>query len=190
MSETIARRELQNYNSSLITEQPQAVPIEDIVECHYGLELEYRHLRKNGVILGCTVFNDTMLPIWLPEERRYTIIPIKGGTIVIDASLLVGNEGRLRFTIAHELAHWLIHKELYTNVGKAAAHAVKLSLEENPQIERQANMLATSLLMPKNQVKKAFFKVRNCTNAVAELAELFGVSKQAMAIFLKDHNMV
>jgi Zn-dependent peptidase ImmA (M78 family) len=51
-------------------------------------------------------------------------------------------------------------------------------------------MLATSLLMPKNQVKKAFFKVRNRTNAVAELAELFGVSKQAMAIFLTEHNMV
>jgi hypothetical protein len=188
--EAIARNELKKYDPSLVTGEPRAVPIEDIIEHYYGLEIEYRFLRKNGLVLGCTVFDDTLLPIWLPEESEYGLLSVKSGTIVIDASLLCNRtDGRLRFTIAHELAHWLIHKELYAGVGIAAALAIKTSMEENPAVERQANILGTALLMPKCQVKRAFYAARNTMNHVEHLADLFGVSKQAMGIFMQAHNM-
>ena len=189
--ETIARNVLTKYKPSLLIGEPCAIPIEDMVERHYGLEVEYRYLRKNGSALGCTVFDDTFLPIWNAEEKRYELLPVKRNTIVISAALLYdGKDGRLRFTIAHELAHWLIHRELYSGGGVAAASVAKTSLEENSAVERQADMLATALLMPRNQVKRAFYAMRGITDPAASLAALFDVSKQAMGRFLKDHRLV
>jgi len=163
-----------------------------MVERFYGLEIEYRFLQKNGSVLGCTVFDDTLLPVWNPEEERYELLPVKRGTIVISAALLDNNsDGRLRFTIAHELAHWLLHQELYSGGGIAAASAIKTSLEEDSAVERQADILATALLMPKNQVKRAFYALRGAAaDPATSLAALFDVSKQAMSIFLRDHRLV
>ena len=55
--------------------------------------------------------------------KVYTVIAVKGGTILIDSSLCRENAstGRLRFTCAHELAHWLLHKRLYSGTGESAA---------------------------------------------------------------------
>lgn len=189
--ETIARNELKKYKPSLITGEPSAIPIEDMVERHYRLDVEYRFLRKNGSALGCTVFDDTFLPIWNADEKQYELLPVECGTIVISAALLYSKtDGRLRFTFAHELAHWLIHRELYAGGGVAAASTVKTSLEENPAVERQADILASALLMPRNQVKRAFYSMRAAADPAASLADLFDVSKQAMDIFLTDHHLI
>lgn len=191
MLETIARNELKKYKPSLVVGEPRAIPIEDMVERYYRLDVEYRFLRKNDSALGCTVFDDTLLPIWNADEKRYELLPVKSGTIVISAALLDSKtDGRLRFTFAHELAHWLIHRELYSGGSVAAASAVKTSLEENHAVERQADILATALLMPRNQVKRAFYTMRGTVDPVTSLAGLFDVSKQAMSIFLKDHHLV
>jgi len=190
MLETIARNELKKYKPSLVVGEPRAIPIEDMVEQYYKLDVEYRFLRKNGSALGCTVFGDTLLPIWNSEEKQYELLPVKSGTIVISAALLDNKtDGRLRFTFAHELAHWLIHRELYSGGSVAAASTVKTSLEENHAVERQADILATALLMPRNQVKRAFYAMRSAADPAASLAGLFDVSKQAMGIFLKDHHL-
>ena len=189
--ETIARNELKKYKPSLVVGVPRAIPIEDMVEQYYKLDVEYRFLRKNGSALGCTVFDDTLLPIWNADEKQYELLPVKQGTIVISAALLYNkSDGRLRFTIAHELAHWLIHRELYAGGGIAAAAAIKTSLEENSAVERQADILATALLMPRNQVKHAFYALRGMTDPADSLATLFDVSKQAMGIFLREHHLV
>jgi len=190
--EAIARNAHKKYKPLLLVGEPCAIPIEDMVERFYGLEIEYRFLRRSGSALGCTVFDDTLLPVWNPEEEQYELLPVKRGTIVISAALLGNNsDGRLRFTIAHELAHWLLHQELYSGGGIAAASVIKTSLEEDPAVERQADILATALLMPKNQVKRAFYALRGAAaDPSASLAALFDVSKQAMSIFLKDHRLV
>ena len=188
--EMIARIELEKYDPLLVLGEPRAVPIEEIVELYYRLDLEYRYLRKSGLLLGCTVFNDMLLPIWNAEEKRYELLPVKRGTIVISAALLAnGSEGLLRFTIAHELAHWLLHRELYSSAGIAAASAIETSLEVNSAVERQADILATALLMPRHQVKRAFYAIQGANDPAASLANLFGVSRQAMGIFLKDHHL-
>ena len=100
------------------------------------------------------------------------------------------NDGRLRLTCAHEIAHWLIHRELYAGTGQAAAFGnPRKSSEDNPAVERQANQLATMLLMPTGQVKRAFYTAKNKSDPASSLAVLFGVSKQAMSIFLKEHSL-
>lgn len=189
--EAIARKTLKEYDPGLLNGSPAAVPIEKLAKW-LGLCVEYQCLRKNGIILGEMVYDDTYVPVYFTDLKKYDLIFVKGGTIILDESLLRGRgDGRLRFTCAHEIAHWLLHREMYAGTGQAAAflNPKTKSSEEDPVIERQANQLATALLMPTGQVKRAFYKVRNTANPAAALAELFGVSKQAMGIFMREHNL-
>jgi len=91
--------------------------------------------------------------------------------------------------LAHELGHWIVHPEIYFGEGVAAASSVKTSMEENPVIERQADILASAFLMPCGPVKRAFHNARGYEDPTAPLASLFQVSKQAMGIFLRDHHL-
>ena len=191
--EMIARNTLKGFDSSLLSGPPTAIPIEKMAE-HLGLCIEYQCLRKNGAILGEMVYDESLVPVYFRDLKKYTLIQVNGKTIILDESLLTGyNDGRLRFTCAHEIAHWLLHQDLYAGTGQAAAFGnPQKSSEENPAVERQANQLATLLLMPKVQVKKAFFQIRSNPNydPTAALAKLFQVSKQAMGIFMREHNLI
>ena len=46
------------YDPALLDGPPQAVPIETIIKTKFNLTLEYHYLRKNGSILGETIFDD------------------------------------------------------------------------------------------------------------------------------------
>ena len=188
--EAIARNTLRAFDEKLLSGPPCAMPIEKLAE-HLWLCIEYQCIRKNGLILGEMVYEETLVPVYFRDIKAYTLIEVSAKTIILDESLLRGKtDGRLRFTLAHEIAHWLLHRELYAGTGQAAAFGnPKKSSEENPAVERQANQLATLLLMPKAQVKKAFYTTRNIADPAGTLAALFEVSKQAMGIFLRDHSL-
>jgi hypothetical protein len=188
--EAIARKMLKDFDAALIYGHPCAVPVEKLAGW-LGLCIEYQCLRKNGLILGEMVYDKTLMPVYFKDIESYDLITVDGKTIILDESLLHGhNDGRLRFTCAHEIAHWLLHRELYAGTGQAAALVnPKISSEENPAVERQANQLATLLLMPTVQVKKAFYAMRGSRDPAASLADVFRVSKQAMDIFMREHNL-
>ena len=157
-----------------------------------GLSLEYQYIRNNGRILGETVFDDAYVPIYNMDEKRYELIFVERGTIILDASLLrCRTRGRHRFTAAHELAHWLIHQELYSGTGDTAAmlKSLRKSSEADRRIECQADMLASALLLPISQVKKAFYRTSG-EDRVSRLATQFGVSNQAMEIRLRNHHLI
>lgn len=190
--EAIARSVLKSYNPLLVTGvEAVSVPIEDIIES-LGLSLEFQYIRKNGCILGETVFDDDYIPLYKMEQKKYELVFMERGTIIIDASLLQSKtDGRLRFTCAHELAHWLIHQELYSGSGDTAAmhKSATKSSDEDKVIERQADMLAGALLMPLNQVKRSFYRTTG-ENKIETLAWRFGVSRQAMEIRLMKHRLI
>jgi len=193
MMEAIARRIIKEYNPVFFNE-PQAIPVEKIIENHYRLRLEYHYIRNNGRVLGETVFDDTMVPIYDFEKREYTVISVKRGTVIIDARLLDRkNAGRLRFTYAHELAHWIIHQEHYNGSGVTAAMIKEnhKSSQASPAIERQADKLGSCILMPAGQVKKAFYRLtHHDKSAVPVLAKLFKVSKRSMEIKLQELHLL
>lgn len=98
------------------------------------------------------------------------------------------NEGamRQRFTAAHELAHFVLHRDLLET-----RHLDRLfdpspdsnpSAPFTPQHEVQANRMAASILMPKSRVLVQFKE----TTDVKELAKKFLVSPAAMKIRLKS----
>lgn len=193
--ETIGRKILQEYDPALLDGPPQAVPIETMIETKFNLTLEYHCLRKNGSILGETIFDDGAAILYDLAEKRYRLIAVKAGTILIDERLCMDRLlGRLRFTCAHELSHWVLHQKLYSGTGDVAAYEGKTSLDEsNRLIERQADALATALLMPLPQIKKGFYRLRAGKaneQLIAEMAQIFQVSKQAMRIRLESHNLL
>ena len=218
--ETIARKVISKYDPTLLR-KPSPIPVEDIMEKAYGLTLEFQYIRKNGRILGETVFEDAEVPIYEHENNEgYKLIPVKAGTVIIDASLLHerSNSGRLRFTCAHELAHWVIDKNYFTQLGETAnlsssimdtefadefldyddlqrkdkiTAKVVRSSDTDDAIERQANRMASRILMPKCTLKPAFHQARNNTpNIIGHLATLYGVSKQAMQIRLEEMGLL
>lgn len=184
--ETLALKVIKAYDATLVSGEPRAIPIEDIIEQHLGLRVEYQTLSKKGSILGLTVFEDCPIPIYDLDNKRYTIILVKSGTIIVDERLCQQSKiGRLRFTFAHELAHYLIHRELFMNHGTAA----KNSNESTEYTEREADFLSAALLMPLGRVKVAFNRLSCLASplqSIARLAELFEVSCQAMEIRLKS----
>lgn len=192
--EAIARKAIRDYDPSLLIGQARPIPIEKMIEKQYGLEIEYQVIRKDGRILGATVFEDDYVPLFIEEIGKYNLIFFKKGTIILDASLLCCcDDGRLRFTMAHELSHWLIHKELYTQNGCVASMVknIRKSGDVDPAIEWQADKLSSYILMPTGILKSAFYHCGGTpTEKIALLAEQFCVSKKAMEIKLKNHRLI
>ena len=143
--EAIARKILMEYDPALLEGEPCAIPIETIIETKFDLILEYHILRKNGSILGETIFDDGAVILYDQYQHEYRLIGVKAGTILIDERLCEPQRlGRLRFTCGHELAHWVLHKKLYTGTGDVAAYDGNSSTDEsNGIIERQADANAS-----------------------------------------------
>jgi len=188
--ETIAINTIKSYDLSLINGEPRAIPIEEIIEA-LGLRIEYYYLRKNGLLLGEIVFDDGVTIIYDKQTGRYTAVPVQAGTIIIDGILSEsGNYGRFRFTLAHELAHWLIHKKSYSGLGESAAYTET----QDSVLERQADYLSSAILMPLGQVKKSFYRVSMTVKTqeaiLQKVAGVFAVSKRAMRIRLESRRLI
>jgi len=108
----------------------------------------------------------------LPEP-----LPVRKGTIVIDTSLTVSKRSipRLRFTMMHEGAgHWLLHRKAFSadnpfgpaGVYKNQYLAAKEGRDDyssstkektdNQRMERQADFLASAILMPRPALRNTF----------------------------------
>ncbi|MCP3850626.1 MAG: ImmA/IrrE family metallo-endopeptidase [Gammaproteobacteria bacterium] len=89
---------------------------------------------------------------------------------------------RQRFTIAHELAHYFLHKELINGDGIIED---TLYRSFKPDInEREANRLAGEILMPHSFVNSFWVDPDFSRISVKEFASRFQVSEQAMSIQL------
>lgn len=87
-------------------------------------------------------------------------------------------EVRRRFTMAHEVAHFVLHRSLIGDgIQDDALYRSKLS----SAIEAEANRYAADILMPWSLLNQ---EMANGNNSVAELARAFNVSKSSMSIRL------
>jgi len=190
--ECIARKTLAQYDPSYLNLPPQAVPIERIIENIFGLNIGYMRLTVAGDELGRMIYDDGYTTRFNPEKDDYELVRVQAGTILIE-SLLVNDlkqYGRYRFTLAHELGHWLLHKQLFAGTGIAAATYGTDSLTDD-SAEWQANYIAKAILMPVGQVKRGFHGMREPNkNKIIKLADIFEVSKQAMKIRLNELGLV
>ncbi len=138
----------------------RAVPIEDIIEKHLklGIEFDDMHRLLNHPRSGLGLDPDILGAIFF-EERR----------IVIDESLdpeeNPNKEGRYRFTLAHEGGgHWRLHRRLFAKdlaqvslFGEPAPPSVVCrSSQAKEPVEWQADFYASCLLMPRKLVMAAW----------------------------------
>lgn len=130
-------------------------------------------------ILGAPDENGDVLlnPEIVPDEEmpnEYATYSPLQKTIRIRESVYEGavqNNGRDRFTLAHELGHFVLHgSEEY----RYARSGTEIPAYQDP--EWQANTFASMLLMPRNMIKDM---------GVDEVAQRCATSHQAAAIALK-----
>lgn len=101
---------------------------------------------------------------------------------------------RQRFTIAHEIGHYILHAQsepLFIDqnvVGKSLfLYRDDSSSSGEFTKEREANSFAAALLMPKQLIQQEIIKSANkdnLTKLITELAKKFEVSNHAMSIRL------
>ncbi len=102
---------------------------------------------------------------------------------------------RQRFTIAHEIAHYVLHRQK-TELFVDKQFSI-LFRSDNPstaelRIEREANAYAAALLMPvkllQKQIRSADFNLSD-DKGIKKLAEKFQVSEIAMTYRLTNLNL-
>ncbi len=131
--------------------------------------------------LGLSVNMDAALPAGISGQVT-RIRHRDGDRYHIDVN---GQDGasRRRFTLAHEIAHFLLHRE-FLDDELTDDRMYRSGLGD--QMERQANRLAARLLMPGNLVRVAWNADAHDAEA---LARVFDVSGLAMQIRLRELNL-
>jgi len=126
------------------------VPVEAIAEDLLGLNVgELEELEVSGMLL--------------PDERL----------VWLNAREARESPGRRRFTLAHEVGHWVC-QVLEGRVAPVFCRAEEVGVGEGRALEREANVFAAELLMPEPLVYATF------ETSVPATAEHFGVSEEAM----------
>lgn len=88
------------------------------------------------------------------------------------------HKNRQRFTIAHEIAHFVLHRE---EIGDELVDDTFYRSGLSERREWEANKLAAEILMPWHLIRE---EAKDQRQTPAELAEKFGVSEAAMHIRL------
>lgn len=90
---------------------------------------------------------------------------------------------RQRFTLAHEIAHFILHRSL---IGGGVVDDTMYRSALSTRREVEANKLAAELCMPRHLINEERAKRKHLDedSLVDELARLFKVSRQAMRIRL------
>ncbi len=107
---------------------------------------------------------------------------------------------RQRFTIAHELGHYFLHSK--SDEDKLFLSHAQVMFRKNTskevsfKKEKEANMFAASILMPKFLIEEAYDKILNENSKIDDdqivwhLSTQFVVSQLAMSYRLKNLNKI
>src|SRR5206468_1739595 len=131
------------------------VPVESIAEDFLGLRIEQADMECSGMLL--------------PTQRLIRINSAEGPRNELPLR-------RFRFTIAHELGHWICHALEGANPAASYCRPVDLTEAADRSLERDANIFAAELLMPEPAVRQAWSELGDAD----QLAGRFDVSPSAM----------
>jgi hypothetical protein len=191
----------EGYESVLGRAVSPPIPVEDMIERHLKLNLEYVEFAETH-----------------DQKSVFGATYVKSRVIAVSKALLKDkNEGRLCFTCAHEAGHWVLHRRLIHAAARTGPGGEAVFCREKDArtpVEWQADYFASCLLMPENEVRTAFesafgqvpvvvhntrkafpstpFRFDICTqnwglmaDAVRQAGGFTNVSKQAMIIRLQ-----
>lgn len=190
---------IKRYENKFNESITDGIPVEEIAEFLLELDLEY----------------DDPSNLNLSSETLGAIYP--EGKMFINSNLTNKNssEGRYRFTVAHEIGHWILHKEFLRGTS---VNNEKLSLfndgalSESPNgikilcrkddasnAEWQADTFAAFLLMPPHLIRPYFEELLDYytekgiyhieENICSDISKRFNTSLQATKIHLDTLNL-
>jgi hypothetical protein len=151
------------------------VPVEEILEAHLGLTYDFDDLpRLMGMpeVLGGTWFQSREVKI--DQSLDPTVYP--------------SQLGRYRFTVAHEVGHWELHRHKYLSAeGQVTMFAgedrpVVCRSNDTSPLEWQADSFAGYLLLPKEMVFTQWEAMHGsrapyvATDEIADLKARWGLS--------------
>lgn len=121
----------------------------------------------------------------LPDNTSGMIERVGEGRfrIVVNAN---HSKNRQRFTIAHELGHYMLHRHLIghgiedSRAYRSSADGVYSNRDIGPMQETEANKFAVGLLMPEHLVEQV--RGNSNLNSPASQAKVLGVSEHAYCI--------
>jgi len=195
---------------------------------HSGMQATARCIDIEGLanFLGLTVtyeifaekdfdkigfLSDGKTPLLVRRGGRVVSFLFPLGTIVLDVSLHADKEsGRCRFTIAHEIAHFMIDQhrpaaQYHRTFDAEKKYSVAEMNELFNIVENQADRLAAAILMPRFTVDRAlddFYKGKRIPvygqnviapkedKAISRMAAQIGVSYSAMLIRLRQFGLL
>ena len=151
------------------------VPVEQIAEQYLGYDIEF--VDDDGALSGDVIGG----------------IDFDTNTIIINSSI-ESHLGRYSFTIAHEIAHHVLHRDLFLK-ARSGASIMCRGGKKRPIEEVQADRFAEALLMPANLIEEHHRKVKNenifkptnqmsIASKIIESSQLNNVSLSAMVVRL------
>jgi len=146
------------------------VPIDDIADTHVGLLV--RNVEDLGTAPGAPELGhgQALSGLLLPSV----------GEIWVNAEEARQWPARRRFTIAHELGHWRLHRDTERGVFCRSGSIEPGAPEKRiplPPAEEQANVFAAALVMPARLIQEQYVR---CDRDFFRLCETFGASGAAM----------
>ena len=136
-----------------------------------------------------------MVRYWDFEEELSGMIYVKGKKPIIGVNSS-HHQNRQRFTIAHEIAHLVLHSDVIGDVIHVDKRFNVLMRDANSatgtqRIEMQANRFAAELLMPTfiliPMLRKKGYDIDD-ERPIEELSQRFGVSKLALEYRIQNLN--
>lgn len=160
----MTKKDAEKQAQLIYQETLSTIPVDLIaIARHYGIRVEYPDLEDT--VSGMLLMRNGRIVIGVNENHADT---------------------RQRFTMAHELGHYFLHK----NAGSIFVDEKKVLFRNSQSSdgtllqEIHANAFAAALLMPEEQIKRYARKMIDleieADLAVWRLAETFQVSEEAM----------
>ncbi len=139
----------ENFLKQFHPTKESPIPIEEIVDVKFGINIvPYLGLERE---IGMVGFLSTDLQTITVDEHIYDYVEV-----------------RYRFTLAHEIGHAVLHKDIYKNLFFTSPEEWKdiqktISDDERVKFEWQANCFAGLILVPREELNTAI------NNAVADI---------------------
>ncbi len=168
-----------------------------------GLLVLEGYLSPRGDILGMTVFGPGIVE-YVTTGLEYRREVMDEGTVLISPD----HPLRQRFTLAHEISHWLLHRQVFSgDPMRCLCRDIAPEFQADPKtpehwLEWQANSMASCLLMPLPAVSQAVYSANphfsarpyliegedsaSCNRTVSYISKSFEVSRTAARIRLRQ----
>lgn len=185
----------------------ERVDIDHLCHCLLGLHIDYRHLSKNGAMLGLTSFCKIGVEVFPeggdPSCNEDQFYMLDGKTLLIESALAQdgANIGRRNYTVSHEGCHHILKLLFPMDYGaqtmeRCVHYCYRTRICARDWEEWQVDTLAGIILLPAECVQRCMERfglgsqMRLLNRVFAhsdyrrfeEMASYMGVSKTALSI--------